>query len=160
MSERDDEIYCLLVPLVDQRLVIPRSCVAEVIGYVTPADTADAPPWYLGIVNWNGRYVPLLSFEGCCGGKVPPPSSRARIVILHAVSPQVESGYFAVLSQGYPQLVRVARKSLRPADTPQDAGEDSPSLCRIRLLDESPVVPDLAGLETMLGTVLAAPPQE
>jgi chemosensory pili system protein ChpC len=159
MSERDDEIYCLLVPLVDQRLVIPRSCVAEVIGYVTPADTADAPPWYLGIVNWNGRYVPLLSFEGCCGAKVPPPSSRARIVILHAVSPQLESGYFALLAQGYPQLVRVARNSLRAADV-QDPGEDSPVLCKLRLLDETSVVPDLAGLESMLAAVLAAPPQD
>jgi len=159
MSEREDEIYCLLVPLVDQRLVIPRSCVAEVIGYVTPADPVDAPPWYLGIVNWNGRYVPLLSFEGCCGDKVPPPSSRARIVILHAVSPQVESGYFAVLSQGYPQLVRVARKSLQPADTPAYA-EDSPALCKVRLLDETPVVPDLARLEALLAGVLSAPPQD
>lgn len=156
MSEREDEIYCLLVPLVEHRLVIPRSCVAEVIGYVTPAESGEAPPWYLGIVNWNGRYVPLLSFEGCCGAKVPPPSSRARIVILHAVSSQVESGYFAVLSQGYPQLVRVARRMLQPAES-SGYGENSPALCRVRLLDETPIVPDLARLETMVNAVLTAP---
>ncbi len=158
MSERDEELYCLLVPLADQRLVIPRSCVAEVIGYVTPSDPADGPPWYLGIVNWNGRYVPLVSFEGCCGNKVLPASSRARIVILHAVSPQVESGYFAILAQGYPQLVRVSRKALQAV--PAAAELPAPVLCQVRLLDETPAVPDLAAVEAMLVEGLKAVPQD
>ena len=33
MTERVAEIYSLLVPLVDARLIIPRACVAEVIGF-------------------------------------------------------------------------------------------------------------------------------
>lgn len=113
MSERDAEIYCLLVPLIEERLIIPRSCVAEVISYQTPAEMTGAPPWYLGVVNWNGRHVPLVSFEGCCGENIPSPSSRSRIVILHAVSPKVESGYFAIVSQGFPQLVRASRELLK-----------------------------------------------
>ena len=32
MAERVTEIYSLLIPLVDGRLIIPRACVAEVIG--------------------------------------------------------------------------------------------------------------------------------
>ena len=104
MSDRDAEIYCLLVPLVDERLIIPRSCVAEVISYQAPAEMTGAPPWYLGVVNWNGRHVPLVSFEGCCGENIPPATSRSRVVILHAVSPRVETGYFALVSQGFPQL--------------------------------------------------------
>ena len=36
MAERVAEIYSLLVPLVDGRLIIPRACVAEVIGFQTP----------------------------------------------------------------------------------------------------------------------------
>ena len=33
MAERISEIYSLLVPLLDGRLIIPRSCVAEVVGF-------------------------------------------------------------------------------------------------------------------------------
>jgi hypothetical protein len=33
MVERISEIYSLLVPLLDGRLIIPRSCVAEVVGF-------------------------------------------------------------------------------------------------------------------------------
>jgi chemosensory pili system protein ChpC len=149
MSDRDAEIYCLLVPLVDERLIIPRSCVAEVISYQAPAEMTGAPPWYLGVVNWNGRHVPLVSFEGCCGENIPPASSRSRVVILHAVSPRVETGYFALVSQGFPQLVRASRELLKP-DSTRVFPERSPVLCQLHLLNEAPLVPDLVRLEAMV----------
>ena len=32
MAERVNEIYSLLIPLVDSRLLVPRACIAEVPG--------------------------------------------------------------------------------------------------------------------------------
>ncbi len=55
MAERVNEIYSLLVPLVDGRLIIPRACVAEVVGFQTPSEMTGAPPWYIGTVPWNGQ---------------------------------------------------------------------------------------------------------
>ena len=37
MTERIAEVYSLLIPLADARLLVPRACVAEVIGYQTPS---------------------------------------------------------------------------------------------------------------------------
>ena len=48
MSERIAEVYSLLIPLADSRLLVPRACVAEVIGYQSPSPMESAPPWYLG----------------------------------------------------------------------------------------------------------------
>ena len=48
MTERIAEVYSLLIPLADARLLVPRACVAEVIGYQTPTPMENAPPWYLG----------------------------------------------------------------------------------------------------------------
>ena len=76
MAERVAEIYSLLVPLVDGRLIIPRACVAEVVGFQTPSEMTGAPPWYIGTVPWNGKAVPLVSFEGACGQMIPPASGR------------------------------------------------------------------------------------
>jgi chemosensory pili system protein ChpC len=64
MSDLRDELYSLLVPLAGERLIVPRACVAEVIGYQTPAEMNNAPPWYVGVVSWSGRNVPVVSFEG------------------------------------------------------------------------------------------------
>ncbi|HEV7631685.1 MAG TPA: chemotaxis protein CheW [Steroidobacteraceae bacterium] len=149
MGERVSEIYSLLVPLVNERLIVPRSCVAEVIGYQPPAEMTGAPPWYLGVVAWNNRSLPLVSFEGCCGEDIPPATSRSRIVILHAVSPRIDAGYFAIVSQGFPQLVRVSSDVVKP-DVSRSFGERVPVICQLRMLNEAPLVPDLDRLEGMV----------
>ena len=59
MNDRPAEIYGLLVPLNGERLLVPRGCVAEVVGYQPPQEMTGAPPWYLGVIGWNGRKVPL-----------------------------------------------------------------------------------------------------
>src|SRR2546429_6688681 len=84
MAERVTEVYSLLVPLIDARLIIPRSCVAEVIGFQTPSEMTGAPPWYIGTVPWNGKAVPLVSFEGACGQMIPPASGDRKSTRLNS----------------------------------------------------------------------------
>ncbi len=149
MSDRPAEIYGLLVPLSGERLLVPRGCVAEVVGYQTPQEMTGAPPWYLGVVNWNGRKVPLVSFEGACGQEVAPPTPRSRVVVLNAISSDVDAGHVAVLSQGFPQLVRVSPELVK-LDQERVFGESAPVLCQLHMLNESPLVPDLDRLEEMV----------
>ena len=85
MAERITEIYSLLIPLLDGRLIIPRSCVAEVVGFQTPSEMTGAPPWYLGTFAWGSRQIPLVSFEGTCGQTIPPLTGRTRVVVLFAL---------------------------------------------------------------------------
>ena len=146
MAERVTEIYSLLIPLVDGRLIIPRACVAEVIGFVTPSEMTGAPPWYVGTVPWNGRHVPLVSFEGACGNNIPPASGRTRIVVLPCMGTKVDAGYFGIVSQGFPQLVRV-NPHVIAADNSRAFPERSPVLCQVRMVNELPLIPDLERLE-------------
>ena len=37
MSAGAVEVYSLLIPLADARLLVPRSCVAEVVGFQSPS---------------------------------------------------------------------------------------------------------------------------
>jgi chemosensory pili system protein ChpC len=156
MAERVTEIYSLLVPLVDGRLIVPRACVAEVIGFQTPSEMTGAPPWYIGTVLWNGRHVPLVSFEGACGQMIPPASGRTRIVVFHCIGPQLEVGYFGVVSQGFPQLVRVSSDVVRP-DNSRVFPDRHPVICQVRMVNEAPLVPDLERLEEMIAEETTAP---
>ena len=101
MAERVTEIYSLLIPLLDGRLIIPRSCVAEVVGFHTPSEMTGAPPWYLGTFAWGSRQIPLVSFEGTCGQNIPPLSGRTRIVVLFALGTQVEPATSASSRRGF-----------------------------------------------------------
>jgi len=149
VSELREELYSLLVPLVGERLLVPRACVAEVIGYQTPADMTNAPPWYAGLVTWGGRSVPVVAFEGALGAALPIVSGRTRIVVFHAPGGKIQSGYFGMLTQGFPQLVRVNADVIRP-DPSRSFAERSPVLCQVRMVNETPLIPDLARLEEMI----------
>jgi chemosensory pili system protein ChpC len=158
MSETGGEIYSLLIPLADARLLVPRACVAEIAGYQAPASMAGAPPWYLGLVQWNGRAIPLISFEGLCRHPTPAVSSRSRLVVMHAIGERVDAGAYALVSQGFPQLVRVSSDVVRP-DPAYAVPEDDPVVCRVRMLNETPWIPDLERLEVLIAdetTVAAA----
>ena len=149
MAERVSEIYSLLIPLVDGRLIVPRACVAEVIGFQPPAEMAGAPPWYLGTVPWNGRTIPLVCFEGMCSQGIPPATGRSRIVVFHCLGSRVEGGYFGLVSQGFPQLVRVSSDVVRPDNT-RSFPERHPVICQVRMINETPLVPDIEMLEEMI----------
>jgi chemosensory pili system protein ChpC len=149
VSDLREELYSLLVPLVGERLIVPRACVAEVIGYQAPAQMTNAPPWYAGITVWNGLSVPVVCFEGACGQAIPTPTGRTRIVIFTAASPKIPGGFFGILTQGFPQLVRVNADVLRP-DPTRSFSERTPVLCQVRMINETPLIPDLDRLETMI----------
>lgn len=149
MSDLRDELYSLLVPLVGERLIVPRACVAEVIGYQTLAQMTNAPPWYLGLVSWNGSNLPVVSFEGALGQSLPTISGRTRIVVFHAHDDKLPVDYFGILTQGFPQLVRVNADVIRP-DPSRSFAERAPVICQVRMVNETPLVPDLQRLEQMI----------
>ena len=149
MSELLDELYSLLVPLAGERLIVPRACVAEVIGYQPPADMTNAPPWYVGLISWSGRSVPVVSFEGAFGKPLPAVSNRTRIVIFYATGGKLDSGFFGMLTQGFPQLVRVNADVVQP-DSSRSFPERSPVICQVRMVNETPLIPDLQRLEQMI----------
>jgi chemosensory pili system protein ChpC len=149
MSELRDELYSLLVPLAGERLLVPRACVAEVIGYQPPAEMTNAPPWYAGLVNWGERSVPVVSFEGAFGQALPSVSNRTRIVIFHATSGLLPGGFFGMLTQGFPQLVRVNADVIRP-DQSRGFSERAPVICQVKMVNETPLIPDLQRLEQMI----------
>jgi chemosensory pili system protein ChpC len=143
------ELYCLLIPLAQERLIVPRACIAEVVTWQAPEKVDEAPPWYIGNIHWSGRPVPVISFEGACGHAPPTPGNRTRIVIFVALSSQLTSGYFGVVTQGFPQLVRVNTDVVKP-DPSRSFPERGPILCQIRMLNESPLIPDFEHLEQMI----------
>ena len=153
MSDETQELYSLLVPLAEDRLIVPRACVVEVVRFTQPDTEAGAHSWMMGNVTWNGRELPVASFEGALGKEVPVTTGRSRIVVFYATTGQLKTGYFGVLTQGFPQLVRV-NKDVLQLDATEGWPETAPVLCRVKMINEFPLVPDLERLENMLAEEL------
>ena len=149
MSAAAEELYSLLVPLTGDRLIVPRACVAEVVRYIEPKQREGMRPWMLGDVDWNGRPLPVVSFEGALGNDMPVATGRTRIVVFYASTGKLKHGFFGILTQGFPQLVRVNKDVLK-LEAKDGWPEDAPVLCRVRMINEFPLIPDLERLEVLL----------
>ncbi len=141
-----DELYSLLMPLNQERLILPRACVAEVVRYAPLDGDVAAPPWFRGHIAWNGRRVPVISFEELAGFTPAEPGGRTRVAVITAIGGRLGAGCFGILTEGFPQLVRVNREVLQPAARQAwpDAG---PVICQIRMINEYPLIPDLEVIE-------------
>ncbi len=144
-----NELYSLLVPLAEERLIVPRACVAEVVTWQAPEQMEGAPPWYLGTIHWTGRQVPVISFEAACGHSFPPPGGRTRIVIFVGLTSKLPGGYFGMITQGFPQLVRVNSDVVK-SDNSRIFPERMPIICQVRMINEAPLIPDFERLEQMI----------
>lgn len=155
MAEDQDLLYSLLIPLVGRRLIVPRACVAEVIGLGRFRLREEGPEWLLGDVAWSDRVVPLVCFEAACGDDVPEIGGRSRAVILRSLTGRLGRGGMAMICQGLPQLVRLNEDVLSTDPDAPDFG-DTPVISRVRMLNETPLVPDLERLEHRIADLLEA----
>ena len=153
MADDQDLLHSLLIPLVGRRLIVPRACVAEVSGLGRFKLREQEPDWLLGDVAWSDRVVPLVSFEAACGDPVPEIGGRSRAVILRSLTGKLGRGGLALLCQGLPQLVRLGEEVLE-LDANGTDFEGTPVLCRVKVVNETPVIPDLELLEGWVAEVL------
>lgn len=156
MSEQK-ELYSLLIPLRGERLLVPRMCVAEVITYTEarPDTEADSPDWFLGTIDWNGRRLPVVSLDrGEDEQAGARKATRSRIVVFHALSGSLKGGYYGILTQGFPQLVRVNPDVIQ-LDAEAEIPAGLPILCRVRMIHEFPLIPDVERIEQLVAGLAA-----
>lgn len=153
------ELYSLLIPLRTERLLVPRMCVAEVIPFADTETRSDstAPDWLIGSIDWNGRKLPVVSFDSASTDEsmvTRRRGARSRVVVFHAITEGAKLRHYGVLTQGFPQLVRVNRDVIT-LDPDGSIPPDQPVLCRVRMIHEFPLIPDLETLETRLADATA-----
>jgi chemosensory pili system protein ChpC len=154
MGQQVEELYSLLIPLHQGRLIVPRSCVAEVIRYSEPEERPNGPSWFRGHVPWNELQVPVIRIEELCGPEPAAPGGRTRLAIFNCVSDALPAGFFGVLTEGFPQLVRVNRDVMELHDE-HAWPDDGPIVCQIRMINEYPLIPDLERIEIIIQDCVA-----
>ncbi len=148
-EEQNEELYSLLVPLHKHRIIVPRVCVAEVVRYALSDEHSGDPAWLRGSMRWNDADIPVLSFEELAGLPSSPAGGRTRVTVFNALAGLLEPGAFGILTEGFPQLVRVNRSVMEP-DARQSWPEDGPVICQLRMINEYPLIPNLEKIESMI----------
>ncbi len=149
MNVIQDKVRSLMIPLAGSTLLVPNVAVAEVIGYSEPAPVSDAPDWVLGVLDWRGHRIPLISFEALRGDPVPSLSAQARIAVVNTVTGDRRVPFYALVTAGIPRLIRVGADELQTAGALEPAAGE---LARVQVNGVAAVIPDLERLEGLVGS--------
>lgn len=147
MDSTSEAIRCLVLPVSDDRVLIPSAVVAEIISASGIRLLEDGPGWLLGSVAWRDSTLPVMSIEAAVGGELPPLAERAKLVVLRTLGADRALKHYALLLQGIPGQVlassRTVQSAARDGERPFVAEE-------VMLEGERAFIPDLDALERAL----------
>ena len=149
-SQRGKAMHCLLIPLQEEKLLLPNTAVAEVITYVNPEPIENAPEWLMGKISWRDVHIPLVSFE-LLSGLTETNAGTRRIAVLNTLNGDQRVPYIALLMQGIPQLRMIQEDNIVDVDIESDKN----AIARIvKVNDEQVLIPDLDDIESRLKQLL------
>lgn len=139
------EVRSVLIPLAENRLLLPNVVVAEVMDYQKPEARDNTPEWFIGDLSWRGTRVPVVSIEALMNGSVVTPGRRGRTIVTNTLNGEKSLPYIAIFSHAMPSLVRVTADNIQPYTLEVDLGVLIKQAVRI---NGSPaLVPNLDELE-------------
>lgn len=148
MTQAEEKVRSQLVPLSGMTLVIPNTCIAEVVSYREPEPVDGSPEWLLGLAQWRGLRIPMVSFEAANGQAGGDLSRRARMVVLNGVSGGDDLSFFGIVAQDIPRLMLLDEAGIQAA---AEAAGDYPLVLEHAVVGEKDcLVPDLQQLESMI----------
>jgi chemosensory pili system protein ChpC len=137
-------IQSVLIPTANATLLVPSTSVAEVAGVTSVSQTPAAPAFVLGVCNWRGLRLPVLSWEVLTGAGSAQPGPRSRLVVFYPLPGCDRLDFFAVLSTAAPQSRPINRDQLIAEPGAAQDGAYVASSCRIG--DTAVVIPDLKAI--------------
>lgn len=115
LPSQSTHIRCLLVPVGGgkSQLLIPSAVVAEVTNYKPPEKKmANPPKWLLGMVEWRGQNVPVVSIEDILIQPLTSPSHDHRLVILYGLETSQFLPFYAFIASNIPSAISLSNKFL------------------------------------------------
>lgn len=158
MTQAASTIASQIMPLNDERVILPNTAIAEIISFTqpdaVPASVKKAPDWLLGMVAWRGLSVPVIAFEKMLGGKYEAPGKRARLAVLNAVGGATGVPFIAIPTQTIPQLMQVNQAAISVVE---DSGETNPAVaCHVVVAGNTAIIPNLDEVERQVAEVFVA----
>ena len=148
-----DAIRSLFIPIEQGNLLVPGTVVAEIVSFKEPVPLPDGgPDWLLGELAWREQRVPVIALETIIDGSQPPPSARARLVVLKALTGRTDMPYIALVARDIPRLLVVQEGTIEQLGE----GDEAPAgvACEVLANGEPAIIPDVNTIEELLYAAL------
>ncbi len=152
MAEFINEIRGVMIPVTGANVVLPNAAIAEVVSHSPPGRMPCEQNWILGFINWRGWQVPMFSFSIMAGLAEEEKDVTARVAVLKALTGSTNMPFFAMLTQGFPQLYNLNKQNLQVVP----GAEMTPGVAfQVNVEGQTGYIPDLPYIEKALSQCLA-----
>lgn len=142
------EVRGQLIPLQGMNLVLPNTCIAEVIAYCQPQAVDDSPDWLLGMLDWRGLKIPLISFSRLAGQITSETDSITRVAVLNGITENNDLPFYGIAIQGIPRLASYNSTNINTITQPAAV---VPLALEHTMIGNLPaIIPDLEQIEATL----------
>lgn len=156
MLDINQQLRGQLIPLRNMKLVLPNTCIAEVLGASEIQPTAAGPAWFLGTLPWRGRQIPIISFEALSGGTCHELTGKSRIAVLNCLNGNPLMPFYGMAIQGVPHLVTLNTTNINSVTCP-DVSNDM-ALQQVMIGEQTALIPNLEKLEALVQQSQAGKP--
>ncbi len=140
-----EELVTFLMPITNKYLLLPNVTIAEIIHHRVPKQPDDMPTWFLGMLEWRGQSVPMISFEALNDEPFQADNRRQNIAVLNGINNTDKLPFVAVLTQGAPRLLRLNSEEVATIE-----GSDTNGPAELMLVSangEQAIIPNLDYIE-------------
>ena len=151
-DEKSSVIRTQLIPLSDMQILLPNTCIAEIIDMQKLEPVKKSPEWLLGMMSWRGITVPVMSFEIANNIPTHGITKVARIAVINGITGDDNLPFYGIVSQGIPKLLAVNKSEISAVEKPD---QKLPLVQEQAMLSDTTVaIPDQDKLEKLLAKEL------
>lgn len=147
MNNESQILPCVMIPMTDRQLLLPNVSIAEVVDFTGAEPVENAPEWLLGLLEWRGLQLPVISYDAANGGTaVTPDGNRGRIAVINTIGKHHDQlPFLAMVTQGIPSQARLVEDQVRPLE-----GQLGPAdLMIVDVEGHTAYIPNLEFLESL-----------
>lgn len=148
MMDVDKMVRSQLIPLQDMSLVLPNTCIAEVLSFSQPQSLPQSPDWLLGLMAWRGMSIPVISFQHLAGTENGEMDNFTQIIVLNGLTENSDLPFYGIAIQGIPRLMTLNSTNINTITRPEKPV--SLALEQTMIGDQLALIPDLPQLEAIL----------
>lgn len=105
MKQGSQSVRCQIIPILQGHIIVPSVAIAEVVNYGSVLPLPSAPEWLLGMVEWRGHSVPLVSLDALEGVLISKQQLENTHMVILNCDPQVAGvHYIGIVAHGLPHL--------------------------------------------------------
>lgn len=152
MSEENQEIYSLIIPMRGKTILIPNKALAEIVPFIdSEPPPKDSHPWHLGYLNWRGGRLPVISYERIYDEKFPPLERRLKMVaIINTQLGLKETPFFGIGVEGIPRLGLVTHDTIEHSDVENIENLHPTISADVLFNNREMLIPDVKELEKFI----------